>query len=204
MHDSKQLRSKIRHLRRALTPQQHQQHSRIVAQHAATSRHFQNGKRIAFYLSADGELDTSPLIERAMGYGKRVYLPVLRPALHNTLWFAEFRKGDDLISNRFGIPEPNINRRKPVLPWALDLIYLPLVAFDGEGNRLGMGGGYYDRTLSYLHHHKYWRRPALIGLAHECQQVKNLRKDAWDVPLQGVITEAGLQLFHKRKNGSAQ
>ncbi len=189
----------MRQLRRALTPQQQQQHSDTATQHAATSHHFQNSRRIALYLSVDGELDPSPLIRRALLYGKRVYLPVLRPALHNSLWFAEFKEGDRLTTNRFGILEPNIRRRKPVPPWALDLIYLPLVAFDQAGNRLGMGGGYYDRTLSYLHYHRHWRRPSLIGLAHKCQQINDLKKQPWDVPLQGVITESGLALF-KNKN----
>ncbi|MES9904654.1 MAG: 5-formyltetrahydrofolate cyclo-ligase [Sedimenticola sp.] len=194
----KQLRNKVRHLRRTLTPQQQLQHSRVAARYGATSHHFQNSRRIALYLTTDGELDPALLVKRAIRYGKRVYLPVLRPALHNTLWFAEFREGDRLVTNRYGIPEPNIRRRPPIPPWGLDLIYLPLVAFDPQGNRLGMGGGYYDRTLAYLHHHQHWRRPTLIGLAHQCQQLAELGQNPWDVPLQGIITESGFRLFHRQ------
>lgn len=196
MHNSTSLRSKLRHQRRALTPQQQRQHSLAAARYAATSRYFINSQRIAFYLAADGELDPLPLLKRARSHGKHIYLPVLRPGLHNTLWFAEFRTGDRLIKNRFGILEPDTRRRKPTPPWGLDLILLPLVGFDPQGNRLGMGGGYYDRTLAYLHRHLYWQRPRLMGLAHQCQQVATLDRQPWDIPLQHIVTENGLSNFH--------
>ena len=71
----------------------------------------------------------------------------------------------------------------------LDLILAPLVGFDTHGNRLGMGGGYYDRTFAYLKHRLHWQKPRLIGLAYELQRVADLANHAWDVPLQSVVTE---------------
>jgi 5-formyltetrahydrofolate cyclo-ligase len=92
-------------------------------------------------------------------------------------------------ANRFNIPEPTLRNRRLRLAWTLDLLLVPLVGFDAGGNRLGMGGGFYDRTLSYLSHRTYWRRPRLIGIAHECQRVAELRLRPWDVPLDMVVTE---------------
>jgi 5-formyltetrahydrofolate cyclo-ligase len=79
--------------------------------------------------------------------------------------------------------------------WTLDLILTPLVAFDDQGNRLGMGGGFYDRTLAYLGRRKHWKKPRLIGTAHAFQQVARLPHESWDVPLHGVVTEKALLSF---------
>jgi 5-formyltetrahydrofolate cyclo-ligase len=74
-------------------------------------------------------------------------------------------------------------------------VLAPLVAFDRSGNRLGMGGGYYDRSFAYLRHRVHWRRPRLIGYAYGFQEVQALERAHWDVPLSGVVTELGLRLF---------
>lgn len=81
------------------------------------------------------------------------------------------------------------------MPWGLDLIILPLVAFDLSGNRLGMGGGFYDRTLSFKHQRCHWKGPKLIGIAHELQRVDLLPVNDWDIPLDAVITEQKLYQF---------
>ncbi len=188
--DSKQLRQRIRRQRRDLTPQQQQAHSLAVALRLARSPLFMHSRRIAAYISADGEIDPMPLLVHAFASGKRCFLPVLRAHPQRTLWFCELRPRDTLLTNRYGIAEPNMRKRPPVPPWGLDLILLPLVAFDTQGNRLGMGGGFYDRTLGYLRHRRHWRSPKLIGIAHECQKVERLAVNHWDIPLQGVVTES--------------
>jgi 5-formyltetrahydrofolate cyclo-ligase len=114
---------------------------------------------------------------------------VLRAHPRQKLWFIEHREGERLTRNRFGIPEPALRHRRIALPWALDLILVPLVGFDVQCRRLGMGGGFYDRTLAYLRQRRYWRRPRLVGLAHECQRVERLDSRPWDVPLDMVVTE---------------
>lgn len=109
--------------------------------------------------------------------------------LPNRLWFSEYRSGDRLIHNRYGIIEPDIRRRKPVAAWGLDLVLVPLVAFDKTGNRIGMGGGFYDRTFAYLISGNTWYKPKLIGVAHELQQLNSIQPNPWDVPLDGIVTE---------------
>jgi 5-formyltetrahydrofolate cyclo-ligase len=96
---------------------------------------------------------------------------------------------EPLRANRFGIAEPRRNRARQRKIWALDLILLPLVGFDRHGGRLGMGGGFYDRSLAYRKMRKNWHKPTLLGLAHECQQVDRLAMASWDVPLQATVTD---------------
>ena len=123
---------------------------------------------------------------------------MLNPFAGPSLWFCEWREGDPLVPNRFAIPEPVPRRRPPHHARQLDLLLVPLVAFDARGNRLGMGGGYYDRTLAYLGHRTHWRRPRVVGLAHALQRVDALPKNAWDIPVDGVITEREMHRFTQR------
>jgi 5-formyltetrahydrofolate cyclo-ligase len=161
----------------------------------------QRSRRIAVYLTEDGEPDLSPFIARARRYRKRMFLPVLRARPSRALWFCEHRPGERLVENRFGIAEPDLRRRPPVPPWGLDLILLPLVGFDLHGHRLGMGGGFYDRTLAYLNRRTCWVRPVLLGVAHECQKLDSIEQRPWDIPLDGVITEAAIY-WHPSPTGS--
>ncbi len=189
----------MRQQRRALSPQQREKASLALARRLGRQPLFLRSQHIAFYLPNDGEMDLSPLIQRAWAMGKQCYLPVLSPLYHNRLWFAPYRHDSDLVLNRFGIPEPAINWAgiRPV--WTLDLLLTPLVAFDANGNRLGMGGGYYDRTLAYLARRRHWRKPHLLGTAYAFQQVEHLPYKPWDVPLHGVVTESSLLLTGNRQ-----
>jgi 5-formyltetrahydrofolate cyclo-ligase len=126
--------------------------------------------------------------------GKVCYLPVITP--RQSLWFAPYAEGDPLALNRFGIPEPARPGLSLVGARALDLILTPLVAFDDQGHRLGMGGGFYDRTLSFLRQRHAWHKPRLLGVAHELQRISALTAEPWDVPLDGVATDMQLYLFH--------
>jgi 5-formyltetrahydrofolate cyclo-ligase len=76
-----------------------------------------------------------------------------------------------------------------------------MLGFDGEGYRVGMGGGYYDATLAFLAHRRRWRRPALIGVAYAAQEVEYAPRDTWDIPLDAALTEAGLRRFLRRPSG---
>lgn len=185
----RQLRRQKRQLRRALSKQEQRGHASAVAHHLATLPQFSRCHRVALYFAADGEVDMTPLRQRLQVRGKRSYYPALHNRPAPLLWFIEHCHGERLIKNRFGIPEPSINLRQPIKPWALDLVVVPLVAFDEACNRLGMGGGYYDRTFAYLRRRKFWRKPLLIGVAHECQRVQRLASEPWDVPLDAVVTE---------------
>jgi len=191
-----ELRRRMRRQRRTLTPQQQRDASYALERQIGRHPLFLHSQHIAFYLPNDGEMDLSPLIERARAMGKRCYLPVLSPLYHNRLWFAPYDAGCDLLLNRFGIPEPAANWSKMRPVWSLDLVLTPLVAFDASGNRLGMGGGYYDRTLAYLARRRHWRKPHLLGTAYSFQQVKALPHEPWDVPLHGIATEESLLLLN--------
>ncbi len=188
------LRRRIRAQRRALTPAERSRAALELADHLAAHALFRNSRRIAAYLAADGEIDPLPLMERAWALGKAVYLPVLVPFGHNRLWFSPYRPGDRLMSNCYGIAEPQIVHRGRVPATALDLVLAPLVAFDPSGNRLGMGGGYYDRSFNFLQRRRYWHKPRLVGLAYDFQRVETLPSQPWDIPLAAVATDAGLRL----------
>lgn len=192
-----QIRREIRSQRRALSATKHAQYSAQLCHRISRSPLFQRSHHIALYLPNDGEVDLRPLIHYATDRGKRCYLPVLSPIFHNRLWFAPYNLGDPLESNRFGIPEPSLNWRAMRPAWSLDLLLMPLVAFDNAGNRLGMGGGYYDRTLAYLRQRHHWRKPHLLGTAFELQRIDTLPHEAWDIPLQAIATENRIYLAHQ-------
>ncbi|CAM3828148.1 putative 5-formyltetrahydrofolate cyclo-ligase [Vibrio aerogenes CECT 7868] len=143
-------------------------------------------QHIALYLSSDGELDTQPVIHWLWQQGKSVYLPVIHPFSPGHLLFLKYTQNTCMVPNRYGIQEPRL-RKADVLPIQyLDLIFTPLVGFDATGQRLGMGGGYYDRTLAE------WKKvkPVVraIGLAHDCQYVDKLPVESWDIPLPKIVT----------------
>jgi 5-formyltetrahydrofolate cyclo-ligase len=179
----------MRAARRSLSASARSRAAHRLARELARTSWFLRSQRIACYLANDGEMDPAPLMERAWRQGKTCYLPVLSPISGDRLWFAAYRPGDPLATNRFGIPEPVYQEERPVPAWALDLVLTPLVAFDPQGNRLGMGGGYYDRTFAYLGGRQRWRKPVLVGLAYDLQKVEALPCAPWDVPLAGVVTE---------------
>lgn len=185
----------MRGCRRALPIRVQRLHARQAGRIYRRSPLFLRYRRIGLYIANDGELDPAPIAACALAAGKRLYLPVLRRFPGGSLWFSDYPPGARLRNNRFGIPEPDLRTHPPLPPWGLDVVLMPLVSFDASGNRLGMGGGFYDRTLAYLHHRRCWRRPLLIGLAHECQRSRQLPRRPWDIPLDGVLTENGLTWF---------
>ncbi len=133
-------------------------------------------------------------MQAAWSRGQAIYLPVLSP-LKNSLYFAPFTPDSQLSRNRFGICEPDCSPAQWLRAQQLDVILLPLVAFDDAGNRLGMGGGFYDRTLAFLQHRQHRRKPALIGLAHEIQHSERLATESWDIPLDAIATEQRFLVF---------
>jgi len=194
------LRQQIREKRRALSDGEREQAAFLLCERIASSRDYQQSKHIAFYLSNDGEMDLGLLIEHAWQQGKHCYLPVLAEPNTQRLWFIPFTPETKLKPNRFGIPEPVHSHSSRILKTlSLDLILMPLVAFDEQGNRMGMGGGFYDRTLAFLRQRKYWHKPNLLGIAYEFQKQKQLQNNPWDIPLQAVATEKHIYMSNKNK-----
>jgi len=134
--------------------------------------------RIAAYQAMDGEIDPSLALHRALALGCELHFPVITSVRHPRMHFAPLTDA--------GVPAAAgkaCNAR-----W-LDLVLVPLVGFDREGNRLGMGAGFYDRRFAFLRHRNAWRRPLLVGLAFEAQRLDRLPPMPHDVPLWGVVTE---------------
>ncbi len=181
--DRKAIRQLVRQRRRALSGQEQTQAASALVAQARISGLLAEPQACALYISNDGELDPSLLIQALWQVGCTVVLPVLHPFSKGHLLFLRYEQNSVLVNNRYNIPEPTLNVQSVVLKNKLDIIFVPLVAFDQHGNRLGMGGGYYDRTLASLPKHT-----RLIGLAHDIQEVQRLPKQAWDVSMGGILT----------------
>jgi 5-formyltetrahydrofolate cyclo-ligase len=194
-NDLVSLRREMRAKRRALNDAEVKDASARAANALCHHRLFRRVRYVACYLPNDGELSPLPIMETAWRMGKQVYLPVLSETHHNHLLFAPYEAGDPLEPNIFGILEPVKALHEHIPLMRLDMVLTPLVAFDGRGNRLGMGGGFYDRTFAFLRRRRRWIKPRLVGMAHGFQEVEGLSSQPWDVPLQGILTEQGLRLF---------
>jgi 5-formyltetrahydrofolate cyclo-ligase len=143
------------------------------------------------YASLPEEFDCAVLMKCALASGCSVFLPrILRWDGHRM----EFRQltANRMPRNRFGLAEPDRSSKRLVNPRRLDLVFVPLVAVDPTGTRLGMGAGFYDRFFAFRRSRNGWRRPRLIGLAYDFQRVVRIERAAWDVPLDAVLTERGM------------
>ncbi len=190
-----QLRKILRQRRRNLSRQQQKIASMGLCRQIARLPVFVNSRRIAAYIPNDGEISAQPLIELAWRLNKQVYLPVLHPFRKGYLFFMEHLPDQPLALNRFGIPEPLCDHDSRVPAWTLDLVLTPLVGFDEQGNRRGMGGGFYDRTFAFMETGHTPRRPRLVGVAHECQKVETLPCERWDIAMDFIATDRQLYGF---------
>jgi 5-formyltetrahydrofolate cyclo-ligase len=175
----KQLRNELRARRRALNPTQQMQASLFLLRHLMKLPQFMRARNVALYMANDGEIDPEPIIRQLWKMEKHCFLPVLRPDKRKDLWFVEYTADAPLTNNRFGIPEPDFRTQHKMSAQLLDVVLMPLV---------GMGGGFYDATFAFKQK-KLMGKPALIGLAHACQQVDSLATEAWDIPLFAIATD---------------
>jgi 5-formyltetrahydrofolate cyclo-ligase len=171
--------------RRNMRPDERHDASQIICRRLTQSSIFFASHSIGCYLPAYDEVDTLPVVERAWSANKRIFVPVLRK--HHKMLFREMLPGTTLEKNGYGIWEPISGAF--VSPRNLDVVIAPTVAFDDFGNRIGMGGGYFDRCFAYLLHRKLWLRPKLIGVAFSCQKVEKIPANPWDIPLYKVFTD---------------
>ena len=192
MKSSRALRAEMRAQRRAISEAERTSMARSLARHLGNWLRLRRARKIAGYLANDAEMDPAPVLDLTRASGATVMLPVLH---RGALWFLPYDRDTPLVVNRFGIPEPDVAAGRRCRASDLDLVLVPLVAFDSAGNRLGMGGGFYDRTFAYMRNRAYWRRPRLIGIAYEFQHLDHLPSHPWDVPLHGVATEKRLYRF---------
>jgi 5-formyltetrahydrofolate cyclo-ligase len=189
-----QLRESFRRKRLSLSTEQQSQFASEIAEQAH-SRVFQaDTKKVGLYLSFNGELDTHILIQSCWHKGIEVYIPVLHPFSAGHLLFQRYTEKTQMTRNKYGINEPKLDVTKILPCKQLDILFTPLVAFDKQGNRLGMGGGFYDRTLSLLLQNAS-SRTSVVGLAHDLQLSESLPIEAWDIPLPAVLTPSRLYRF---------
>lgn len=191
--DRVSIRQHMRQKRSAISPEQQLQNARNLCLQLMNFPGLQRAQNIAVYLANDGEIDPIVFATKLLHRGKTCYLPSLHPLKDGHLWFANYVS--PRIKNRFGIEEPNHKIAPMINPKQLDVVLLPLVAFDRHGGRLGMGGGFYDRSFEFLGKGSA-SKPKLIGLAHDFQEVDQLPIESWDIPLSAIVTNKEIIRVH--------
>ena len=176
------LRKSFRKHRRSLSPIAQGKTNEKITKTIVNRLFFQRASKIAFYLPFDGEVNPLYLCSLAHHLGKKCYVPQVSG---RTLKFKQFIPNKTkLQKNEYNIFEPI--GTEIISSETLDVVFMPLVAFDRDGNRIGMGQGYYDNTFSEKA--RWEKKPLLIGLAHSFQETV-LQPHAKDIPMDGVTTE---------------
>ena len=182
--DRVQLRRDLRSRRRALPAAQRIAAADTLANQLLALPFLPDSGHVAGYWAMDGEIALNSWqvrLPRSLVY----CLPVLHA--DNSLRFAPWRPGEALVSNRFGIPEPDVDPAEALPAQALSLVVMPLVGFDARGHRLGMGGGWYDRSFAFRN--AAAPPPWLVGAGFNVQRVPHLDQEAWDVIPDALCTE---------------
>ncbi|PCI53051.1 MAG: 5-formyltetrahydrofolate cyclo-ligase [Gammaproteobacteria bacterium] len=194
---SKSIRQILRTKRKALTTAFQQTAAEALLLRLKNDIVIKEAKYIALYLANNGELDLQPFIRWCWQQNKHIYLPIVHPFAKGHLLFLRYEHNSTMVINRYNIEEPKLDVRgiKPIQQ--LDIMLTPLVAFDSTGARIGMGGGYYDRTLAkWYEHYRLNKESAqdkhyslsIIGVAHDCQQITKVPHETWDIPLPKIMT----------------
>ena len=182
------IRSNIQNLREKLPKEEQLIRSRNICQMILNSGILNDAKHIAIYLPVRGEADPTFLQHFQELSEKIFYLPVLSEEHKNHLEFARYDENTIMKLNRFKIPEPDTNSTEVITdPKQLDAVIMPMVAIDNSGNRIGMGGGFYDRT--YAFRKKQACKPDLIAFAYNFQLIERQTPQAWDVPADAIALE---------------
>ena len=183
---NQELRDRGKKARNNIPEELHAKYSLNICHRFLNSGLFFRAKNIACYLSTANEVDTSLIFERAWKAKKRIFVPIVEK--RSKMRFVQIKRNTRLERNQNGIWEPvsgnGISRAE------LDVVVTPLVVFDRKLNRIGMGGGYFDRYFSFLKCNRKWFRPKLVGFAFECQKVEQIGPNPWDIRLYRVITES--------------
>ena len=185
MNSHDEMRQHNRKLRAGLAEPQLEQSAQSLAAKIFALDVYQQAQHVAVYFAVNGEIGLDPLIDDALAAGKQVYLPNLD---QKTLRFSPYFRAQKMRINKFRLPEPDVGDKEMLAPAQLDLVLAPLVVFDADCNRIGMGGGFYDRSFAFRKDPAI-DRPVLIGVAHELQKVEQILPEAWDVKLDMVVTD---------------
>jgi len=177
-------------LRAQLSKSEQQEKSAQIVEYIKRSNVFMQSKKIAFYHAVRGEADPQSLFNTTND-NQQFYLPLLSSDKNQGLVFAPIDKNTQYKNNPFSIPEPIVDTHELLDATELDLVIMPLLGFDLTGNRLGMGGGYYDRCFSFKHSNMI--KPILIGFAYDFQKIESLIAEPWDIGLDMIATESSLR-----------
>lgn len=189
MPNRSELRKKYRGFRNSLSSEQRLSNEEAIITKLLASKKVMGSSWVGLYLSIDGEVDLYPLMKHLHETGKNIALPIIGTS--RSMVFAKYTLGDKLTENQFGILQPNIEAPRAQFG-CTDTLLIPVVAFDLNGGRLGMGGGYYDRYIASLNEASC---PFLVGVAHQNQcSAINLPSSTWDKQMEEIITETGWQL----------
>ncbi|WP_348666520.1 5-formyltetrahydrofolate cyclo-ligase [Arsenophonus symbiont of Ornithomya chloropus] len=178
------IRKKLRKKRQELTHLEQNNAAYAITKLILNQKKVLSADHIGLFLSFDGEINTNFLIKNLWKYKKKIYLPFLN-FCNQEIMFIKYSSNTLLKKNCFNIYEPLANTKHIIPIKNIDIIFVPLVAFDKKGNRLGMGGGYYDKLLKNL---KKNTHP--IGLAYDFQLVHKIPIEPWDISLPEIITES--------------
>ena len=182
----KQLRELLRARRRELSSEEQKKASGALLNIICREHIVSDCQHVALYLANDGEINPETLVHWLWKEGVQCYLPVLDSKKKGELLFLSYNSETPLFKNKYGIKEPLGANVKAISPKALDLVFMPLTGFTKDGQRMGMGGGFYDKTFAFTETES---QPRLIGLAHECQKIDNTYASVWDIPMQGIVTD---------------
>ena len=179
------LRTKIKEKRSQLSSESLVFLAQTILNNIQRSISLKDYSTIATYFSVNQEVNTADLNRHLWEQDKQLFLPKIKS---KELFFSAYDIDQPLSVNAFNIPEP-VNEEMLITAEVFDLMFIPLVAFDTNCNRVGMGGGYYDKTLSFVKHIQDTKKPKLVGLAYELQKVDQIEKNDWDIPMDVIITE---------------
>lgn len=185
-----ELRAQLKKQRRSLSTLQQQEKSSQITSQVVKSLPFKNAQQIAFYYAVSNEANPQ-FFDLPEETRKEFYLPVLSTLKTQSLLFSPVNQESKFQLNKYAIPEPICSNNKLITGNTLDLVIVPLLGFDISGNRLGMGGGYYDRSFSFKNKSQK-NKPILMGFAYAFQEVENLLTEDWDVKLDYIATENGI------------
>ncbi|HEX5306776.1 MAG TPA: 5-formyltetrahydrofolate cyclo-ligase [Dyella sp.] len=192
----RELRQRLAERRKALSPQQRIAAAQGLRRSLEQLPEYHTDARVAGYWAVNGELALNLVIPPLLARGQQFLLPLL--GAERQLRFAPWSSGDAVEPNRHGIPEP-VHVTAPLAPFQLDLVLVPLLAFDRRGQRLGYGGGYYDRSFAFLNEQARPTEPLLVGIAYDFQEVGAIEPARWDVPLDFVATDRELIDCHAER-----
>jgi 5-formyltetrahydrofolate cyclo-ligase len=180
------IRQNIRQKRKNQTEAYRYQASKQIAEQLMHWLSFQSQRQVAVFLAMSEEINTDFVIDKLRENACTVYLPIVHPYRSGLLFFQKYHASTYLVKNQIGVREPAFNPYEIIAPWELDVVLVPLVAFDKARHRLGMGGGFYDQTFAFTRYHHELK---LYGLAFECQKLEHCPYESWDLALDGIITE---------------